>query len=219
MQNCERLFIENINISIISIKKLECYRDKLYNVGIRQAVIRYGTLIPDSNNLKSDAILVSVCDTMAAILAGFVVIPTAFAGGMEVSKGPALLFDVMAGIYGKLPGGRLIGSAFFIGVAFAVLSSLFTFFEISIRTFEEKLKMGRKKGIIVFAIIVLIGNIFVSLGFGPLSNFISKRYVRIPYRLNIFFRLLLHLNYLPLNSFTVVAVASIFLYAVLYAPM
>lgn len=171
MQNCERLFIENINISIISIKKFECYRDKLYNVGIRQAVIRYGTLIPDSNNLKSDAILVSVCDTMAAILAGFVVIPTAFAGGMEVSKGPALLFDVMAGIYGKLPGGRLIGSAFFIGVAFAVLSSLFTFFEISIRTFEEKLKMGRKKGIIVFAIIVLIGNIFVSLGFGPLSNF------------------------------------------------
>ena len=115
--------------------------------------------------------MVSVCDTMAAILAGFVVIPTAFAGGMEVSKGPALLFDVMAGIYGKLPGGRLIGSAFFIGVAFAVLSSLFTFFEISIRTFEEKLKMGRKKGIIVFAIIVLIGNIFVSLGFGPLSNF------------------------------------------------
>ncbi|MDD7143092.1 MAG: hypothetical protein PUI73_04795 [bacterium] len=55
-------------------------------MGIRQAVIRYGTLIPDSNNLKSDAILVSVCDTMAAILAGFVVIPTAFAEGMEVLR-------------------------------------------------------------------------------------------------------------------------------------
>ena len=144
----------------------------LFSVGIGWGIFTtLGANIPDSNNLKSDAILVSVCDTMAAILAGFVVIPTAFAGGMEVSKGPALLFDVMAGIYGKLPGGRLIGSVFFIGVAFAVLSSLFTFFEISIRTFEEKLKMGRKKGIIVFAIIVLIGNIFVSLGFGPLSNF------------------------------------------------
>ena len=129
----------------------------LFSVGIGWGIFTtLGANIPDSNNLKSDAILVSVCDTMAAILAGFVVIPTAFAGGMEVSKGPALLFDVMAGIYGKLPGGRLIGSAFFIGVAFAVLSSLFTFFEISIRTFEEKLKMGRKKGIIVFAIIVLL---------------------------------------------------------------
>ena len=71
--------------------------------------------------------MVSIMDTLAAIIAGFVVIPTAFGAGMDVTKGPALLFDVMAEIYGSIPGGRILGSLFFIGVMFAVFSSLFTF--------------------------------------------------------------------------------------------
>lgn len=144
----------------------------LFSVGIGWGIFTtLGANLSDSNNLKGDAIMVSIMDTMAALLAGFVVIPTAFGAGMDVSKGPALLFDVMAGIYGSMPGGRLIGSAFFIGVMFAVFSSLFTFFEISMKTFEVKLKMGRKKGVIVVSAIIFIGNILVSLGFGPLSNF------------------------------------------------
>lgn len=144
----------------------------LFSVGIGWGIFTtLGASLPDSNNLKSDAIMVSIMDTMAAILAGFVVIPTAFGAGMEPSKGPSLLFDVMAGIYGSMPGGRLIGSAFFIGVMFAVFSSLFTFFEISMKTFEIKLNMGRKKGVLVVSAIIFIGNILVSLGFGPLSNF------------------------------------------------
>ncbi len=144
----------------------------LFSVGIGWGIFTtLGANIPDSSNLKGDAIMVSIMDTLAAVLAGFVVIPTAFGAGMEVTKGPALLFDVMAGIYGSMPGGRLIGSVFFVGVMFAVFSSLFTFFEISMKTFEVKLKMGRKKGVIAVSLIIFVGNILVSLGFGPLSSF------------------------------------------------
>lgn len=144
----------------------------LFSVGIGWGIFTtLGANISDSSNLKGDAIMVSIMDTMAAVLAGFVVIPTAFGAGMEVTKGPALLFDVMAGIYGSMPGGRLIGSVFFVGVMFAVFSSLFTFFEISMKTFEVKLKMGRKKGVIAVSLIIFVGNILVSLGFGPLSSF------------------------------------------------
>ncbi|MCI8640215.1 MAG: sodium-dependent transporter [Coprococcus sp.] len=143
----------------------------LFSVGIGWGIFTtLGASLPDSNNLKGDAIMVSIMDTLAAVLAGFVVIPTAFGAGMDVSKGPALLFDVMAGIYGSLPGGRLIGSFFFVGVMFAVFSSLFTFFEISMKTFEIKLNMGRKKGVLVVSVIIFIGNILVSLWWGPLSG-------------------------------------------------
>ena len=114
-------------------------------------------------------ILVSVCDTMAAILAGFVVIPSAFGAGVDMQSGPRLLFDVMAGIFANLPGGRLIGSFFFIGVTFAVISSLFTFFEISMKTFEVKLKMGRKKAVGVVTAIILAGAVLVSLNQGALE--------------------------------------------------
>ncbi len=144
----------------------------LFSVGIGWGIFTtLGANISDDSNLKSDAIMVSIMDTMAAIIAGFVVIPTAFGAGMDVTKGPALLFDVMAEIYGSLPGGRILGSLFFVGVMFAVFSSLFTFFEISVKTFEEKLKMGRKNGVIAVSVIIFIGNILVSLGFGPLEGF------------------------------------------------
>lgn len=144
----------------------------LFSVGIGWGIFTtLGANISDESNLKSDAIMVSIMDTLAAIIAGFVVIPTAFGAGMDVTKGPALLFDVMAEIYGSLPGGRILGSLFFIGVMFAVFSSLFTFFEISVKTFEEKLKMGRKNGVIAVSVIIFIGNILVSLGFGPLEGF------------------------------------------------
>lgn len=144
----------------------------LFSVGIGWGLYEtLGANIPKENNLKSDAIMVSAFDTAAAILAGFVVVPTAFSGGVDIaSAGPSLVFNVMTGIFEKLPGGRIIGICFFLAILFAVISSLFSFFEISIRTFEDNKHMGRRNATILTAVIVLIGNIFVSLGFGRLSN-------------------------------------------------
>ena len=144
----------------------------LFSVGIGWGI--YATLganIPEKNNLKKDAILVSVCDTTAAIVAGFVVIPVAYGAGVDLQAGPRLLFEVMAGIFRSFPGGRVLGSFFFLAVIFAVVSSLFTFLEIIIKTFDEKLGLGRKKGVVVVSLITFAGNILVSLGFGKLSNF------------------------------------------------
>ena len=143
----------------------------LFSVGIGWGIYEtLGANIPKKNNLKSDAILVSICDTGAAILAGFVIIPSAFAGGVDMQSGPSLIFLVMTGIFSKLPGGRLIGICFFLAIVFAVISSLFTFFEISIRTFEDNLKMGRIKATLIISLIIGVGNIIVSLGFGVLSG-------------------------------------------------
>ena len=87
-----------------------------------------------------------------------------------MQSGPSLIFLVMTGIFSKLPGGRLIGICFFLAIVFAVISSLFTFFEISIRTFEDNLKTGRIKATLIISLIIGAGNIIVSLGFGVLSG-------------------------------------------------
>lgn len=144
----------------------------LFSVGIGWSLfITLGANIPKKNNLRSDALFVSFADTFAAVLAGFVIIPSAFGAGIDVQKGPALVFEVMSGIFLNLPGGRIIGSCFFLALIFAVISSLFSFFETNIRTAEVKLKMGRKKATLIIAIIIGIANIFVSLGFGPMKGF------------------------------------------------
>lgn len=143
----------------------------LFSVGIGWGIFTtLGANVSSENNISKDSLLISIMDTVAAILAGFVIIPAAFGAGVDVQKGPALVFDVMADIFGHLPGGRWIGAAFFIALLFAVFSSLFSFIEISVRTFEIKCGMGRKKAILTSSVIIGLGNILVSLGFGPLSD-------------------------------------------------
>ena len=144
----------------------------LFSIGIGWGIFTtLGANVPRGNNLKKDALFISLADPATAILAGFVIIPSAFGAGIDVQKGPGLIFDVMANIFNNLPGGRVIGSLFFIALTFAVISSLFTFIEIFVRSLEIKGKLGRKKAVLASAIIIGLGNILVSLGFGPMSNF------------------------------------------------
>lgn len=142
----------------------------LFSVGIGWGIFTtLGSNVPKSNNIRKDALFICFSDTSAAILAGFTIIPAAFGANIDVQKGPSLIFDVMAGIFLNLPGGRFIGSFFFVAIALAVISSLFSFIEISVRTFEIKKNMGRKKAVIKTSLIIMAGNIIVSLGFGVLS--------------------------------------------------
>lgn len=143
----------------------------LFSIGIGWGIFTtLGANVPGENNIRKDALFISYMDTIAAILAGFVIIPATFGAGVDVQKGPALIFDVMAGIFKNLPGGRFIGALFFIALLFAVFSSLFSFIEISVRTFEIKMNLGRKKAIIAAASVIGAGNILTSLGFGPLKG-------------------------------------------------
>ena len=142
----------------------------LFSVGIGWGIFTtLGANVPKGNNVSRDSILIVLCDALVAIVAGFVVIPSALAFGTDLAAGPRLVFEVMAGVFAMLPGGRILGALFFVALLFAVISSLFTFFEIGMRTFEIKLGLGRKKGVLVVALIILAGNILVSLGFGMLS--------------------------------------------------
>ena len=110
--------------------------------------------------------MVSVFDTAAAILAGFVVVLRLLRRCGHRIRGPSLVFNVMTDIFDRLAGGRFIGACFFLAILFAVISSLFSFFEIAIRTFEDNCHMGRRNATILTAVIIGAGNIIVSLGFG-----------------------------------------------------
>ena len=143
----------------------------LFSIGIGWGIFTtLGANVKKTQNIRSDARFVCIADTAVAILAGFTIIPSAFGAGIDVSKGPSLIFDVMTGIFNNLPGGRLFGAFFFLAIVFAVTSSLFTFIEITVKTLEVKLKLGRIKAILLTGAIILIGNVLVSLGFGVLSG-------------------------------------------------
>ena len=94
----------------------------LFSIGIGWGIfVTLGASLPKENNIKKDSVWIAVCDTVVALTAGFVIIPSAYGAGVDMASGPSLIFVVMTQIFSKLPGGRFIGIFFFIALLFAAL--------------------------------------------------------------------------------------------------
>ena len=125
-------------------------------------------------NLESAVHQIEIFDTGVAFLAGMMIIPSvfAFSGGDEAAlgKGPSLMFITLPKVFDSMPGGTILGAAFFLLVLFAALTSSISLMETIVSIFEDKLKLGRKKTcLLVLAGAFLLG-IPSSLGFGVWSG-------------------------------------------------
>ncbi len=160
------------DFSKFSIKMIaDAATQVLFSVGIGWGIfVTLGASLGRDHNIKKDSMWVTICDTCVALLAGFVIIPSAFGAGVDVASGPSLIFVVMTQIFENLPGGRIIGFLFFVALIFAVLSTLFTIIEIPVKWFEETVKITHKKATATVSGIIFAGSVFVSLGFGLLSG-------------------------------------------------
>ena len=104
----------------------------------------YGSYLSDKENIVSSARNVALFDTIAAILAAMVIIPSMAAGGAELSSGgPGLMFIYIVNVFNGMPGGKLVGMVFYICVLFAGMSSLINLYEAPVATLQEKLKLNR----------------------------------------------------------------------------
>ena len=85
----------------------------------------YGSYLSKDEDIPSSARNVALFDTIAALLAAFVILPSMAAGGVEPSAGgPGLMFVYLVNVFNGMPGGRIVGMVFFICVLFAGVSSI-----------------------------------------------------------------------------------------------
>jgi NSS family neurotransmitter:Na+ symporter len=98
------------------------------NVGIG-SVLTYSAYLPKDVNLFQSAIVVALGDTLVAVLAGLAIFPIVFANGLDPAEGPGLIFVTLSTAFAKMPGGALIGSAFFLMILFAALTSSISMLE------------------------------------------------------------------------------------------
>lgn len=104
----------------------------------------YGSYLPKNEDLVFSARNVAIFDTIAALLAAFVIIPAMAAGGAELSSGgPGLMFVYLVNVFNGMPGGRIVGIIFFICVLFAGVSSIVNLYEAPVATLQEKFNMKR----------------------------------------------------------------------------
>lgn len=104
----------------------------------------YGSYLSKKEAIPSSAMNVAVFDTLAALLAAFVIIPAMAAGGGELSSGgPGLMFIYLVQVMNNMPGGRIVGVIFFLCVLFAGVSSIINMYEAPTATLQEKFKLKR----------------------------------------------------------------------------
>ena len=122
----------------------------------------YGSYLSKDEDIPSSARNVALFDTIAALLAAFVILPAMAAGGVEPSAGgPGLMFVYLVNVFNGMPGGRIVGMVFFICVLFAGVSSIVNLYEAPVAFLQEKLHLKRAPavatiGVIGFAVSIMI---------------------------------------------------------------
>lgn len=142
-----------------------------YSMSLAMGImVTYGSYMKKDNNLESSVRQIEFFDTGIAFLAGLMIIPGvfSFSGGTAESlgQGPGLMFVTLPKVFNSMPIGRIIGTAFFVLVFFAALTSSISLMETIVSIFRDKFNWSRKFACIFTTIISLIMGIPSSLGFG-----------------------------------------------------
>ena len=110
-------------------------------------MITYGSYLPKKENIPVSAVAVALSDTAIAFLAGLMIFPALFSVGLEPSQGPALVFNVLPSVFATMPGGQLLGIAFFVLLAIAALTSTVSLLEVPVAFLVDQKKWSRKKAV------------------------------------------------------------------------
>lgn len=130
-----------------------------FTVGLSgSALLVYGSYLDKDIDIPGSVLHTCILDTCAALLAGFIIIPAAFAFGFEPNAGPSLLFITIPAIFSQIAGGKILGTIFFLSIIFAAVSSAVNQLEVPVEAIMEKFNISRRKSsFIVGSILLLVG--------------------------------------------------------------
>ena len=92
-----------------------------------------------------------------------------FSGSTDMTSGFGLLFTTMPQVFGTMPGGEVVGIAFFLLAMFAALTSSIALMEAVVSVLRDHWHMTRFRACVIVSIGILILGLLSCLGFGPLS--------------------------------------------------
>ena len=122
----------------------------------------YGSYLDASEDVPFSARNVAIFDTIAALLAAFVIIPAMATSGGELSEGgPGLMFIYLVNVMNQMPGGRIVEIIFYVAVMFAGLSSLVNLYEAPVAALVDQFHMKRVPAVITIGVIGTVVSILI----------------------------------------------------------
>lgn len=130
----------------------------------------FGSYLSKERKLTGEAISVTILDTLIALMAGIIIIPSCFAYDVQPDAGPSLLYITLPSVFNHMPNGRLWGACFFIFMSFAAMSTVIAVFENIVKMTHDATEWKRKKCVLVNLIGVAVLSIPAVLGYNILSG-------------------------------------------------
>ena len=117
-------------------------------------MIIYGSYLAKTEDIPHASAMTAILDTLAALVAGFAVIPAVYAFGLDPRSGPPLIFLTLPKVFAQMPAGRLFAALFFISVFFAGITSLINMLEVCGEALSRHLRLGRLPALLITGAIV-----------------------------------------------------------------
>jgi len=126
-------------------------------------LLTYAIYARKQEKIVSNSFYTGLGNNLASIIAGLVVIPTVFALSINTqaahraleSNNQGLAFVTIPQLFGKISGGNLFASVFFLALFTAALSSLISMFELAVRLLMD-FGLKRKKSVLVIAFVTAL---------------------------------------------------------------
>jgi NSS family neurotransmitter:Na+ symporter len=137
-----------------------------YATGVGMAMmLAYGAYVPKGVSLLRSALFITGSIVLVSLLATLMVFPLVFRYGMDPATGARLVFEVLPAAFAEMPGGRLVGTLFFVFLALAALTPSLAGIEPVVAWLERRHGLARVPAVVATAVAAWI------VGLGSVLSF------------------------------------------------
>lgn len=147
-----------------------------FSIGVGTAImLTYGAFLSRDENIAGNAGVIAGADTLVAVVAGMMIFPIVFAHGLDPAAGSGLIFGALPAVFAGMPGGAIIGGAFFFLAFIAALTSSVSLTLVGSAVGEEQFKWPRaRSAMICGGAAWALGAIAIfATGSGPWFDFVA----------------------------------------------
>ena len=120
------------------------------------SMVVYGSYTDKSYDIVSASVATAIFDTIAALLAAFMIMPAVFSLGLDPTAGPSLLFITIPSIFRLIPYGNILSILFFLSIIFAAISSTIGLLEGPVEALMSQTKLNRRQSTNLISVITFI---------------------------------------------------------------
>ena len=143
-----------------------------FSLALAQSVmVAFGSHLTKQVALAQAAFVISILDTLVALVVGVIIFSIVFSSGMDITSGPGLVFESLPVAFGRMPLGGFLGVAFFVMLVLAAWSSSIGLLVPPIERLHVRHGISRTRSTYFVALAAWLIGILCALSFSSLAEF------------------------------------------------